>query len=499
MSKNKKTAVIYARYSSDHQREESIEGQIRVCKEFASRQDITIIGTYTDRAMSAKTAHRPEFLRMIRDSASKAFDYVIVYQLDRFSRNRYDSAIYKARLRKNNVKVLSAMENISDDPSGILMESVLEGMAEYYSAELAQKIKRGMTENILSGRWAGGTVPCGYKLSPDKRLLLNDNAGAVKLAFEKYLEGYSKKSIAEILNQAGYRQNTGKQFTQSTIKVMLANEKYTGVLTWRDVRVPDVLPQIISPEMFAQVQASLKRRFKKTGGRSEQYLLCAKLRCGKCGANYIGSSAINRHKMKYYYYTCMNRRKHSTCDGKNHRQEVLENFVIDHTVALLKHPKMIELIAEQCMKLNTNDDAIEKERLTEKLTAAKKKMDNYLDAIASGVNAEGLKDRIAAVDKEISGIESRLSELQLTSRGFNVTKEHIMFFLEKIIAGDLRTESARRKIIDAFIREIVIYDDKIEISYNYKSELPTLPNVEEVESSRISSVVDHQGFEPWTP
>mgnify|MGYP002518385862 CR=1 FL=1 len=128
-------AVIYARYSSDNQREESIEGQLRECTAYCKKNDITILRTYIDRAMSAKTDHRPDFQRMIKDSAKGLFDVIIVWKLDRFARNRYDSAHYKAQLRKYGVKVLSATENISDGPEGIILESMLEGMAEYYSAE----------------------------------------------------------------------------------------------------------------------------------------------------------------------------------------------------------------------------------------------------------------------------------------------------------------------------------------------------------------------------
>ena len=120
-------AVIYARYSSDNQREESIEGQLRECMEFASRAEIDVIGNYIDRALTAKTDNRPEFQRMIKDSYKHAFDCIIVWKLDRFSRNRYDSAHYKALLRKNGVKVVSAMESISEGSEGILLESVLEG------------------------------------------------------------------------------------------------------------------------------------------------------------------------------------------------------------------------------------------------------------------------------------------------------------------------------------------------------------------------------------
>ena len=133
------TGVIYARYSSDNQREESIEGQLRECKVFAEKNGIQIIDTYIDRAMSAKTDNRPDFQKMIKDSAKQQFETVIVWKLDRFARNRYDSAHYKSVLQKNGVKVVSATEKISQTSEGILLESLLEGMAEYYSAELAEK------------------------------------------------------------------------------------------------------------------------------------------------------------------------------------------------------------------------------------------------------------------------------------------------------------------------------------------------------------------------
>lgn len=133
------TGIIYARYSSDNQREESIDGQIRECKEFAEKNDIRIIDTYIDRALSAKTDNRPSFQQMIKDSSKGLFDVIIVWKLDRFARNRYDSAHYKNILKKNGVKVISATEAISSGAEGILLESMLEGYAEYYSAELAEK------------------------------------------------------------------------------------------------------------------------------------------------------------------------------------------------------------------------------------------------------------------------------------------------------------------------------------------------------------------------
>ena len=164
------TAVIYARYSSDSQREASIEGQLRDCKDYAERNGIAIVGTYIDRAYSAKTDDRPEFQRMVQDSAKKIFDAVLVWKLDRFARNRYDAVYYKRQLEKNNVHLVSVMEPISDGPEGIMVESLLIGMAEYYSAELAIKVARGERENALKCKYNGGVVPLGYVIGKEDRL-----------------------------------------------------------------------------------------------------------------------------------------------------------------------------------------------------------------------------------------------------------------------------------------------------------------------------------------
>ena len=166
---NTMKAVIYARYSSDNQREESIEGQIRECTEYAKYNELEIVGQYIDRAFSAKTDDRPDFQRMIQDSAKKLFDVVLVWKLDRFARNRYDSAFYRYTLRKNGVRVVSAKENISDGPEGIILESLLEGMAEFYSANLSQNVKRGFQGEMPSrASGNGGAVPLGYKVVDHK-------------------------------------------------------------------------------------------------------------------------------------------------------------------------------------------------------------------------------------------------------------------------------------------------------------------------------------------
>lgn len=194
-------AVIYARFSSHTQREESIEGQVRECKNFAEKNNIKIINIYADRAVSGKTDNRPQFLQMINDSSKLKFDAVLVYQLDRFARNRYDSAMYKSKLKKYGVRVISAKENITTEAAGIILESVLEGMAEYYSVELAQKVNRGMHENALKCKYNGGVIPLGYKVNPKEQKLEIDNISAqiVKKIFDMYSHGHTIKNIVNFL------------------------------------------------------------------------------------------------------------------------------------------------------------------------------------------------------------------------------------------------------------------------------------------------------------
>ena len=259
------TAVIYARYSSDNQREESIEGQIRECTAYAEKNDITIVKHYIDRAISAKTDNRPQFQQMIKDSDKKLFDIVLVWKLDRFARNRYDSARYKTQLKRNGVKLMSATEIISEGPEGIILESVLEGYAEYYSADLAEKVVRGQTENILKGRCNGGRGTFGYTLDSERKFHIDPLASPFVLeSFTKYRDGLTMKEIRDWLNENGIKNPVGGEFTYNSVEHMLKNRRYIGELKFRDVVVPNAIPPIIPLELFEDVQEKMSTAQKMT-------------------------------------------------------------------------------------------------------------------------------------------------------------------------------------------------------------------------------------------
>lgn len=305
--------VIYARYSSHAQNEQSIEGQLHACYDFARRNEYVVIKEYIDRAISGKTDNRPAFQQMIEDSKKKQFQFVLVYQLDRFARNRYDSATNKAKLKKNGVRVLSARENISDDASGILMEAVLEGMAEYYSAELAQKVSRGMALCAEKCLYTGGPAPAlGYKVNPDKTFAIDEDAAAiVQMIFRMYADGKTIKEVTDYLNARNIVSSRGSIFNKNSLRHLLTNKRYIGTYTYKGQETPNGMPRIISDELFNEVQEKMKQNAKAPARAraKEEYILTTRLFCGHCREMMIGVSGTSKTGATHYYYVCKNAKR----------------------------------------------------------------------------------------------------------------------------------------------------------------------------------------------
>lgn len=247
-----KTAVVYARYSSERQTEQSIEGQLRECNEYAMRNDIVIVDTYIDRAMTGTNDNRTDFQRLLKDCSKRAWDYVLVYKLDRFSRNKYEMAMHKKTLRDNGIKLISVKENIPDSPEGIILESLLEGMAEYYSAELSQKVRRGMREGRIKGHFAGGAVLYGYKVI-NKKIFIDENTSQIVIRiFQEFAAGKFVKDIISDLTNEGIYHN-GKPLGRNTVYKLLRNEKYIGIVRYGNEVFTNIYPQIVPNSLFEVV------------------------------------------------------------------------------------------------------------------------------------------------------------------------------------------------------------------------------------------------------
>ena len=467
-----RNAVIYARYSSHNQTEQSIEGQLRVCHEYAQREGFTIVGEYIDRAISGKTDDRPDFQRMISDSRKRAFQYVIVYKLDRFARNRYDSAVYKHKLKQNGVKVVSAMENIGDNPEGIILEAVLEASAEYYSLELAQKIKRGKRESAMKGQFNGGTPPFGYR-SVDRRLVIDEaKAPFVKRAFEQYAAGVPKKRIVAELNAAGLRNRNGKPFGHTALQVALQNEKYIGIQRFSDIVIEDACPALVDRETFDKVQERIKQN-RREGGKNKakmEYLLTGKAFCGYCGSTITGVSSKGRHNEPHYYYACRNRRLGNGCKKAYEKKDFLEWYVVEQTVEYVLTPSRIQEIAAAVVAeydREFNDTRIKE--LERQIARLERDIDKLTDSILDVPKSAwaGIGQKIETATMQKNDLEIDLSKLRIANK-IRYTESDIVVWLKSFCKGDLFDMEFRRRIIDTFINSVYLYDDRAIVFYNIR-------------------------------
>lgn len=468
-------AVIYARYSSDNQREESIEGQIRECTAFAEKNGITILRHYIDRAFSAKTDNRPEFQNMIKDSGKRLFDMIIVWKLDRFARNRYDSARYKAALKKNGVKVVSATEVISDGAEGIILESVLEGYAEYYSADLSEKVVRGMTENALKSKYNGGTLPIGYQIDSDQCFQLDPlTAPFVREAFQRYDEGATMTQIRDWLNEQGVKNTRGQKMTYNSVQHLLNNRRYIGEYTYRDIVVPDGIPAIVPQDLFDRVQEKLAKN-KKAPARhkaEDDYLLTTKLFCGYCGAYLCGESGTSHTGNVHHYYKCVSvKKKRTECHKKSVRKEWIEDLVVSETMKMVMDDTAIEAIVSMLMDLQDRENVnlpLYEQQLRETDTA----IQNLLNAIQQGILTKSTKGRLEELEATKEELETKIACEKLAKP--KVSPEFMTFWLHRFRKLDVRQKSHRKMLIDTFVNAIFLYDDKMVITFNYKEGTTTI-------------------------
>ena len=468
------TAVIYARYSSDNQREESIEGQIRECTAYAEKNGITIVKHYIDRALSAKTDNRPEFQQMIKDSEKRLFDIVLVWKLDRFARNRYDSAHYEYQLERNHVKLVSATEPISEGPAGIMVKSMLTGMAEYYSAELSEKVVRGMTENVLKGKYNGGTIPIGYTVDEEKFFQIDPlKAPFVVEVFQRYNDGATMKELMNWLNNSGVTTNRNQKFTYNSIQTLLTNRRYIGENRFKDIVMPDSIPVIIEKELFDSVQDKIakNRRAPARHKAEDDYLLTTKLFCGMCGAMMFGECGTSRNKNVHHYYKCANAKRTKTCKKKTVRKEWLEDLVVNETMKMIRDDDSIQSIVDAVMILQEQENTV-LPLLEKQMKDIENGIENLLNAIQAGVLTSSTKGRLEKLEAQQKEAEIRIAEEKLAKP--KVSADFVKFWLTNFRKLDPNVKSHRETLINTFVNAVYLYDEKVLITFNYKDGTKTI-------------------------
>ena len=492
----RKKAIIYARYSSHSQSEQSIEGQLRECYDFAKRNDYLVIAEYIARALTGTSDKRPEFLRMVEDSRKKGFEIVIVYQLDRFARSREDSAHYKSKLRKNGVKVVSAKENITDDASGILVEGLLESMAEYYSAELSQKVRRGIRESLSKGNFIGGFGLFGYDII-DKKWTVNDaEADIVRDIFNRYKNGEKAKEIVKLLNHTGIKTKCSAKFNMNGIARMIRNEKYVGKVVSGGSVYCDVIPPIVDDRTFKACNLIMDEHKHKQRVVVEEkpYILSGKLNCGHCKSLMTAEAGTSKTGKIYHYYKCFNKKLNKQCSKTNYSQKELEDLVFDKTIEYVLQPEVIEHLAE--LVVNKFNSEIAKTGIATSLERELKDKENsikaIMNAIEKGIVTKTTQSRLLELEHEKDEIQDKLA-VEKSRQIKPLQVDEVKAFLNMYAKKQYNEDEEKKEFFNKFINRVILYDNRLIILYNTSPDSQTEIKISEQKGQLlVNDIVDNK-------
>lgn len=450
-------AVIYARFSSEKQNEVSIEGQVRVCSDYAARKGYEVVHEYVDRAVSGKTDKRDAFQRMLRDSATAEWSAVIVYKLDRFARNRIESAVNRSTLKKNGVSLLSAQEEIPETPEGVLLESLIEGLNEYFSLELAQKVSRSFYDLRLKGQFLGGKTPYGYKIV-DKHYVINEEqAEKIRYVFSAIENGRRIKDVAVELEHEPcnwYR--------------IVKNIKYAGCLVHQGEIIENAIPAIVPRAQFERVQEVLRKQG-KSYRPAYGYPLSGKVFCGVCGGNVTGGVA-NGKGGKYRYYRCTTTRAEG-CDLRGINADELEDAVVDFALGFLKDEGKRAVIAAQIIKsLQERNDTPTLRSLRARQTSLARKRDNIIDGIAEMGSSAALRAKLNDIERQMGDVVAEIEALQLHR---SMTERKVIDYLKRFAENP--PDKARALILRDLVERVDCFNDHIEVKFRTPVTPPTSP------------------------
>ncbi len=497
---NIQRCVVYARYSSDNQREVSAEEQVRYCKEFISNKGYICVGEYVDKELSGTTANRRQFQKMIDDSKKRIFDIVVVYKNDRFARDRYDKAVYKRKLSNNDVAINYVKEDIlnGNSPETVIYESVSDGMAAYYSLNLAREVmEKGLLPNAQKCMHNGGIPPLGLDVVNQHYIINEAEAEIVRKIFRWYAdEGYSYKRIAQCLNDLGYHNKLGKPFKSSSIRDLLLNEKYLGTYIYnrrsskdanckrnnskekesdKVIRHENAFPAIIDKETFEKVKKLMDSRKGRNAcyQAQEVYLLSGLIKCGKCGSNMHGNrKRSNRNGSYHVTYKCNCRDKQGTkiCNNKEINKKYIERAVLHYieTMCIADNFKLIMKALRDYAKTQVDTDQ-EQALLSKRLKKTEKEISNIINAIASGFDADELKAAYASLKEQKHNLSEQLAILESRAREKLIINEESAlnaFYQMRNQIRENQSEEEHKKLFQAFVDKVEVFEDYIILVLN---------------------------------
>ena len=479
----KKRGVGYGRYSSNNQREESIDAQLRAIRDFCEKEDIELVAEYYDEAQTGKNDARDDFQEMVNAilKGHIEVDFVLVHKFNRFARNKYDSALYKKRLREIGVRVVSVTQKIDDSPEGEMLEGFIEVIDEYYSANLALEVKKGLKENALKGKYTGGKVPYGLRVDADGFFCPDEKtAPIVRRIFEQYASGIPKGTIVKMLNEEGYRNQYGRFFNVRTIFDMLQNEKYVGVYIYRHtheetIKLEGVIKDpIIDVELWDKV-TELRHKVNKPKFRERKryYYLTGKTVCGCCGHTYCGAGAKKTSKENVAaYYKCSGQTKaRNGCKNGSLNKDYYEHKIIEKVTEAVFTPERVRFIAEQVYKqleAERNAPLIPTATLKKQLAEVKAQQANLLEIMLnSKISRDVLEMKEAALAAEQKTLEKNIKKNNELESSQIISIEAIEKYINayKVAVNEKKDDEHLfiKAILDTFVNEIVVEPEEIKV------------------------------------
>jgi site-specific DNA recombinase len=485
-------AVAYARFSTDRQREESITAQLRAIHEYALKNNIHVVREYLDEGRSATTDDRPAFQQMFSDLEEVRPNLVLVHKLDRFARDRFDSAYYRREIQKAGARLVAVDQPLDDSPESAFLEGILEAQAEFYSRNLAREVMKGMKENAFKAKFNGGRAPLGYDIDSEGHYVINeDEATTVRLIFQMKLTGKSLNSIVDELSCQGRRTKAGKPFGKNSIDAILRNERYSGTYVFNEIpkkiagkrnnrvknpedkiiRVEGAIPAIIGREDWVAVREMMEACKHGPRRRSDTlYILTGLLKCGECGAAMVGNTAtktVNGSIKKYHYYECSRAKRTGTCaNKKRYPQEKLEQSVLKFIESQLIRPEnrdaMVDRLWEAIRMINDSSET-ECANMAKQLQTVKEQMDRVVDSIKKGLPFEHMSSYFAELGEQKKYLEAQLGNRQ--SIFTDVTRQDVHNYMKRQQGRLVTTASAetRKDIVTSYVKEATVLGKSIDI------------------------------------
>lgn len=474
---NNGLAVIYARYSSHNQKDASIEQQIEACMKHATAAKLKVICTYADRAISGKTDKRPQFQQMIKDAELGKFKYVLAWKSNRMGRNMLQAMINEERLREYGVKVLYTEEDFDDTAAGRFALRNMMNVNQFYSENMAEDIRRGMMDNARQCK-ANGSPPFGYKISEDKHFVIDDDqAPIVREIYQKAADGYRIVDIWRNLNEREIKTRTGGPWNRSSFNKILHNERYRGVYMFKDIRIEDGMPRIISDELYFKAQEALKMKPnpRSSGRRRENgvYLLTGKLFCGECLSLMVGDSGTSKTGTPHFYYKCQKRKRKHACNKANVPRDYIETLIAKKIYEYCLRDDVIEKIAEATIEHN-----IKKMKesnvgmLEEQLTDVNKRIGNLMKAMEAGAMSENTIGRFHELEDEQMKLNIKLNDAK--ANVVSCSREQLIAGMRIFRKGNIEEKQTQAELFDIFLQAAFLYDDKLRIVFRLAGEKDSL-------------------------